>query len=90
MEQREIELIRIGFLKGIDCMENHPEDDEYDSIYFERALDQAELLVKPKLLYCGRCGKPATNDENVGDYCNKYHNGHSGMFYRGQIVHEAQ
>lgn len=45
MNQREIELVRIGFLKGIDCMEKHPENDDYDAIYFERALEQAESLT---------------------------------------------
>lgn len=49
MEQREIELVRIGFLQGIDCMEHHAEDDDYDAIYFERALEKAESLIwKPK------------------------------------------
>ena len=45
MNQREIELVRIGFLKAIDCMEKHPENDDYDAIYFERALEQAESLI---------------------------------------------
>lgn len=39
--------------------------------------------------FCGRCGKPVTDDKNEGDYCNKYHDGQSGMFCRGKIVHEA-
>ena len=47
MEQREIEILRIGFLKGIECMENHAEDDDYDDIYFDSALDEAEKLAIP-------------------------------------------
>ena len=67
MEQREIELVRIGFLKGIDCMENHPEDDDYDSIYFDRALDIAEEKIdhEPNRKYRAECRRYAIDVETL-------------------------
>jgi hypothetical protein len=44
MTQNEIEILRIGFNAGITVGANHPEDDEFDSTYFEQALKEVELL----------------------------------------------
>ena len=46
LNQREIEILRIGFNKGIECMEIHPEDDSYDGIRFNEALELTETLNK--------------------------------------------
>lgn len=45
MNQREIEILRIGFNKGIECMENHPENNDYDSVYFELAESEVKKLT---------------------------------------------
>lgn len=67
MEQSDIELVRIGFLKGIECLENHPEDDDYDSIYFDQAIDIAEVKIdhEPNHKYKYECRKYAIDVETL-------------------------
>lgn len=42
--QRDMELLRLGFNQGIKCAEMHPDNDDYDKIYFNRAISEAENL----------------------------------------------
>ena len=44
LTQREIELVRIGFTNGLRCGEIHPEIDDYDALYFNNAIEDAEEL----------------------------------------------
>lgn len=81
--QRDMELLRLGFNQGIKCTEMHPDDDDYDRIFFNRAIDEAENLpiyhVSGMLPlgelndFCNR-SEDFYNDDEYSDDANKFYN----------------
>jgi len=46
MTHEEVIILRVGFNEGLRCAQNHPENDDYDTLYFERALQTVESMEK--------------------------------------------
>ena len=62
MTENEIEILRIGFRKGLKCCEMHPDNNEFDNEYFEEALKEVELLNGIKTGKQKECGLKHTRN----------------------------
>lgn len=65
MNKRELEILKIGFEAGKKAIEMHPDDDGYDTIRFDEALQQVKKLhiFGVSASICQHCG------EQEGKYC---------------------